>query len=219
MIIRLQDGEIDHYLKIDENILKQNSEEAYKNEPIYILHYPAKDEKAQISFNEEGKKGIEKLDEYSIKHYCTTDNGSSGSPILSADTHKIIGIHRGGNRIRGYNYGTFLKYPLNELNGNIYKVTKLKNEIICIYNKQEDEINLLYDYHFNVDDKFKKQYIEGKNNINENNIDIYINDKKIKFNYKYKSNGKGNIKVKFIFNKLLTSTHYICFQDVLLYNQ
>ena len=39
MIIRLQDGEIDHYLKIDENIFK-NSEQAYKNEPIYILHYP-----------------------------------------------------------------------------------------------------------------------------------------------------------------------------------
>ena len=57
-----------------------------------------------------------------------------------------------------------------------------------------------------MSDEVKKSYLEGKNNINENNIDIYINDKKIKFNYKYKSNEKGNIKVKFIFNKLLTST-------------
>ena len=45
IVIRLQDGEIDHYLKIDENIFK-NSEDAYKNEPIYILHYPGYDEKA-----------------------------------------------------------------------------------------------------------------------------------------------------------------------------
>ena len=52
----------------------------------------------------------------------------------------------------------------------------------------------------------KKSYIEGKNNINEKNIEIYINNKKIKFNYKYKSNERGEIKVKFIFNKLLTST-------------
>ena len=37
-------------------------------------------------------------------------------------------------------------------------------------------------------------------------IQIYINDKKIEFNYKYKSNEKSNIQVKFIFNKLLTST-------------
>ena len=55
-------------------------------------------------------------------------------------------------------------------------------------------------------DKYKKLYIEGKNNINGNNIDIYINDKKIEFNYKYKSNERSNIQVKFIFNKLLTST-------------
>ena len=89
------------------------------------------------------------------------------------------------------------------------KENKLKNEIICIYNKQEDEINLLHDYNKDIKDwseEDKKPYIEGKNNISENNIDIYINDKNIKFNYKYKSNEKGNIKVKFIFNKLLAST-------------
>jgi len=38
-------------------------------------------------------------------------------------------------------------------------------------------------------------YMEGKNNINEMNMDIYINNKKIKFNYKYKSNEIGKIKL------------------------
>ena len=82
----------------------------------------------------------------------------------------------------------------------------MKNEITCIYNKQKDEINLLHDYGEDIKDwseERKKSYIEGKNNINENNIDIYINDEKIKFNYKYKSNEKSNIKVKFIFKRLL----------------
>ena len=32
-------------------------------------------------------------------------------------------------------------------------------------------------------------------------IKIHINNKKIKFNYKYKSDEKGNTQVKFIFNK------------------
>ena len=50
-------------------------------------------------------------------------------------------------------------------------------------------------------------YEEGKKNINENNIEIYINNKIIKFNYKYESNEIGQIKVKF--NKLLTSTSFI----------
>ena len=115
----MQDGEIDHYLKIDENIFKQNSEDAYKDEPIYILHYPGYDEKAQVSYG----KGIEKINEYDIKHLCNTEEGSSDSPILSAMTNKIIGIHKAANRRKGYNFGTFLKYPLSELNGN-------KNEII-----------------------------------------------------------------------------------------
>ena len=175
IIIRLEEDEIKNYLEIDENIF-ENSEEAYKNEPIYILHYPGKDEKAQVSYGE----GIEKINEYDIKHLCNTEEGSSGSPILSAMTNKIIGIHKAANRRRRYNYGTFLKYPLSELNGN-------KNEIICIYNKQEDVIDLLHDYRlFNFtwnDDEFKKLYIDAKNNINGNNIDIYINDKKIEFNY------------------------------------
>ena len=121
-----------------------------------------------------------KINEYDIKHFCNTEEGSSGSPILSAITDKIIGIHKAANRRKGYNLGTFLKYPLSELNGN-------KNEIICIYNKQKDEINLLHDYNNDMkymnDDELKKSYIEGKNNINGNNIDIYINDKKIEFNY------------------------------------
>ena len=39
IIIRLQDGEINHYLEIDENIF-ENSEIAYKDEPKYILHFP-----------------------------------------------------------------------------------------------------------------------------------------------------------------------------------
>ena len=88
----------------------------------------------------------------------------------------------------------------------------LKNEITCVYNKQEDEIDLLHDYTEDTeywDDGEKKAYIEGKNNINDKNIDICINDKKIKFNYKYKSNEKGNIQVKFVFKKLLTSTAHM----------
>ena len=97
-------------------------------------------------------------------------------------------------------------------NENNKKAEKLKNEIICRYNKQKDEIDLLHDYTLNMkllNYQVQKSYMEGKNNINEKNIDIYINDKKIKFNYKYKSNEKGNIKVKFILNKLLTSTTYM----------
>ena len=109
-----------------------------------------------------------------------------------------------------------IKYiPNNNINENKIKGDKIKsnnNEIICIYKKQDDEINLLHDYNLDMflwDDESKKSYLEGKNNINGDNIDIYINDKKIEFNNIYISEEKCDIKVKFIFKKLLTSTCYM----------
>ena len=88
----------------------------------------------------------------------------------------------------------------------------LNNEIICIYNEQDFEISLLNDYTTIVNDwpsTDREKYYEGKKNINEKNIEIYINDKKIEFDYRYKSDNRENIKVKFKFNKLLTSTCFM----------
>ena len=113
------------------------------------------------------------------------------------------------NRIKLNNNNDNLKTN----NENNKKEEIIKNEMICIYNQEEDEINLLHDFTNDMkywNDEKKILYIDGKNNINEKNIDIYINDKKIKFDYKYKSNEKGNtIQVKFVFNKLLTSTSFM----------
>ena len=72
-----------------------------------------------------------------------------------------------------------------------------------------DEISLLHDYtnlNFWKEEKNKRFYLKAKDNINGNNIEIYINNKKVEFNYKYKSKENGEIKVKFLFHKLLTST-------------
>ena len=112
MIIRLKDGQVNNYLDIDENIFEDNSENYYENDSIYILHY-ANAEEAKVSFG----KGIKKLDNYDIKHLCHTEPGSSGGPILSRMTNKVIGIHKGsiGRGKCDYNIGTFLKYPLKEV--------------------------------------------------------------------------------------------------------
>ena len=89
----------------------------------------------------------------------------------------------------------------------------IRNEIICIHNKKYQYINLLHDY--TIDMRFfereKMSYEKAKKEINENNIEIYVNDKKIKFNYIYKSNEKGEIKVRFKFKKFLNSTNYMFF--------
>ena len=204
--IKKEKDEIYNYLEVDKNIFQDNSNILYYNNTIYILHYPG-NKIASVSYGILNKN--EKLN-YEIIHCCSTEEGSSGSPILSLNDMKVIGIHKAAGNGK-YNKGSFLKYPIEEYISKFYE-NKLKNEIICIYNKQEEEINLLHDYSINInvfDDKLKKSYIEGKNNINEKNIDMYINDKKIKFNYKYKSKVKGMFKVKFAINKLLTSTAWM----------
>ena len=125
-IIKLNnDDEINNYLEIEENIFKDNSEDIFKNESIYILHFP-KGGEAHISYG----CGIEKINEYEIMHKCNTDSGSSGGPILNKLNNKIIGIHRGYYTRKNYNYGTLLKYPLNELSRKSvekYEVSK-KNQ-------------------------------------------------------------------------------------------
>ena len=54
IIIRLEEDAIKNFLEIDENIF-ENSENAYRNEPIYIMHFPGAG-KAKISYG----NGIEK---------------------------------------------------------------------------------------------------------------------------------------------------------------
>ena len=117
MIIKLDEDEndINNFLEIDQNIFLNNSESSYKNENIFILHFPNSEE-AKVSYG----NGLEMIDNKSIKHKCNTDACSSGGPILSDITHKVIGIHKGYIQRKNYNIGTFLKFPLLE----IYKDNK-----------------------------------------------------------------------------------------------
>ena len=127
MIIRLNESqdEINNYLEIDKHIFSNKSEKTYENESIYILHYPS-GRKPSISFG----YGFKQKNNYNMYHRCNTENCSSGGPILSLSSNQIIGIHRGCIRKKDgttTNYGTFLKFPLNELNQN--KINKI-NSII-----------------------------------------------------------------------------------------
>jgi len=64
---------------------------------IYILQYPK--DKRLLSY------GLMKdiSDSKKINHYCNTEDGSSGSPILSLNNFKVIGVHYGGSKINFWN--------------------------------------------------------------------------------------------------------------------
>ena len=93
MIIRVNKEDLDefkNYLELESSLFNKDSEKLFQDEQIYILHYPNNDE-ISVSYG----VGIEKINEFDIKHLCNTCNGSSGSPIFQSLTHKVIGIHKG----------------------------------------------------------------------------------------------------------------------------
>ena len=118
IIIKLKEGKEYmkniNYLELDDNLFNESSLKGYKS--IYILHY-LNGQNASVSY---GKDIIYDPNyKYDIQYKCNID--SSGGPILNLLSNKIIGIHKGyiqKNDGIKYNIGTFLKYPLKEINNN-----------------------------------------------------------------------------------------------------
>ena len=149
-------------------------------------------------------------------HSASTDEGSSGSPIIRrCKENYIIGLHR-GSYLKKQNYSlnisTIFVSILNDIS---------KNEINCTYiNKNnENEIQLLHDYmveNFNSwEEEYIKLYLEAKKlnkKIFEEIIEIYINGRKVKFNYKYKVNPAKEIKVKYKIKKNLVNISYMFYR-------
>ena len=215
MIIKMNkdNKDIKNYLEIDSNIYKKDSLLIYKNESIFILHYPnyPNSDKAYISYG----NGIKQSGQYDIKYICNTGAGSSGAPILSSLTNKVIGIHKGHIK-NEYNekIGTFLKFPLNELNKKLINDLKSKKNYIiaelCI--KEEDinkDIRILNSYEEYMREKLPN-YSLKEEDMNEKEINkckIKINGKTIPFTYYHKFKDKGNYTIKYYFKNYLTKTN------------
>ena len=206
----LESDNIIDYFKIEPKLFKYDKNKL-KNNDIFILQFPNGND---LSFSY-GK--ILSLKDNKIIHSASTDNGSSGSPIIrrSKDNY-IIGLHYGGYKKNKneykFNLATSFKSILDNIKQQYY------NEIKCIYipKKNEDEINLLHDYNLDVknwSENYKNEYLEVKyinKKIFKENIEIYVNDKKIKFDFKYKIKDSKEIKVIFKFKKLLlTNTSFM----------
>ena len=74
---------------------------------VHVLHYP-KSDVVNVSYGLSGK-----MIDNSINHACSTEFGSSCSPILSLKTFKVIGIHIGSTQFE-YKQGIFIKYAIDE---------------------------------------------------------------------------------------------------------
>ena len=199
-----------NYLEVEDEIYDENIN--LYNENIYIMQYPkyGNEQKGAVSYGVLNKI----QNKYNITYYCSTDHGSSGSPILKLSNNKIIGIHKEGVSNYNFNRGTLLKYPITEyLNGK-------KNEIKLNVKIEEDDIDEEiyfldnHDYFFSQDDDDHNMNDYLKE-LNEFNTEIFINNIKYKYKKSFKPEKKGlyEIKIKF---KIKLKIVVICFMDVLI---
>ena len=203
---------IQKYLKIDPLLFWSKDNDFLNEKDIFVLQYP-KGDKISFSF---GK--IKKVTENKIAHNASTYNGSSGSPIIRrSDKNYVIGIHFGSKKHN--NLATKINSILKDISTDILK----PNEINCVYKPKENEkeITLIYDYNKSKGDmqlwseQEKKLFLDTKEinkKLFKEKTELYVNNEKIKFDYKYKINDSKEIKVKFKFNAKLTNINYMFYK-------
>ena len=201
----IEDDEIKEYLELDEKIIDEiisnnNQNDKYIDETIYIIQYP----KGELSVSNGLLLNISADNKYDFVHRCSTDGGSSGSPILNLK-NKLIGIHKETDN-NNKNKGTFLNFPIKEfikIYYNEYKNNKTNNKNIIddgiedIKNEILNEDNKKYNKN---DSSFLKNEIDKFSNCNNkfnNNPSIFIDDKdklilKESYNNNFLLNKKSN---------------------------
>ena len=139
-IIELKENDdIKNYLKLDDKIMEDiinniNKNDKYKDETVYIIQYP--EGKLSVSYGIIGNIFVDK--KYNLLHKCSTNKGSSGSPIINIDNNKVIGIHKKGVENK-YNKGTFLNFPSKEFIQQNHKNVKAVNKKDKNENKKKNE--------------------------------------------------------------------------------
>ena len=114
---------------------------------------------------------------------------------------KVIGLHRGYIKRKVFNIGTFLKFPLNELNKNLNKKNAGGFIIAEIYIKEEDinkNIRIINSYEECMRSQDWEIEDEYKNEDEIKKCEIKINNELIPFNYFYKFKFSGNLRLNIL---------------------
>ena len=85
--------EIYDYLELDDYIFHENRINEYIGNSVYLLQYPSYNGIQKLAVSYGIIKDSDEKKKFNFQHYCCTNYGSSGSPILNINNNKIIGIH------------------------------------------------------------------------------------------------------------------------------
>ena len=195
-ILRNDRFEESEMLELDNNMYNDGLANYYKNRQVYIIHYPNGNE---VRYSSDLVKAVY-VDNNKIEHLCSTETGSSGGPIINLENGCVFAIHVGnkGNKI---NLGSIIKNPIDEFYN--LKENK-KNEIILILEIEKDDINkdIYYLDNINYTDDLvvEKKPDSSLTELNESNVELYINNKIFKYSKFFKPDKEGIYTIKLNIN-------------------
>ena len=137
-IIEIKDNdeiELNSFLEIDDQIYEEKINSIYKDQQVYLLHYP---NGTEIKKSEELIKSIDEKG-YEIKHFCDSSSGSSGGPLINAKNYKVMGYHKGASK-QNWNIGTLLKIPIDYF---LKQKKQTNNNNSVKRNKENNTYNIL----------------------------------------------------------------------------
>jgi surface protein len=218
------------FLNYDMNY-KHNGYSMYKGADILTVGHPNGDDAACASGT------IVEIYDYEFDHNISTEDGSSGSPIILLNNNinliQVIGIHKNADNITKLNGGTFIGELFKEINFNSEKndkanesQIKLKKEkslnknnennyiIAGIYINDKDinkDIRIINSYEEWMRKNYPKDELKEKymNEKEINKCKIKINELLIPFNYFHQFNQKGYYTIKYSFINNLTNMNYM----------
>ena len=133
--------DMNSFLEIDDQIFNDNPNDIYRGKTIYLIGYP----KGGKPKNANGL--IKDINEntYDIRHFCRSEPGSSGCPILNLNNNRVIGIHKGAaKKGQNWNLGTLLKEPIKDFKDkNINNKDNKYNEYNCVKKVEKKVVIIL----------------------------------------------------------------------------
>ena len=209
--IRPKIDNLNHFLEIDEDIYKSKDiiDKIYRKKSLYLLHYPS--DKIKVSYGL-----LNDITENNITHFCETQEDSSGLPILSLDTFKVIGVHyQSSNNLENQiNKGFLIKHALDEFYEKNLKKTK-DNEIKMVIKIEKKDLNKnIYfldntEYNENKNGKQIKHFHDNLKELNDSNIELYINNKRMKYQKYFNPKEEGNYSIKLIFKNSIKDCNHM----------
>ena len=202
------------FLEIDERIYQNNSEVFFNKKSAYVIQYP-KDHGASVSYGVVNEIIEEKSE---IHHFCNTNKGSSGAPILNLDNNKVIGVQQGFEP--EYKKGIFLKCPINEfLSDKTLQYTQkdnnndFKSEITITLKIEQSDLNNEVYFLDNTSEFLERIQDKGPHcnlaEMNQNNIELFINNEKSDYTKFFKPSKEGNYEIKLKFKNYISDCSYM----------